>query len=729
MGKIRKTVEPAESEPRPSPTSRTPYRPPVRIPSPDGELPALPAALAPARRPQPPPWPQPPFWPWPTATPQAPRDQARSLRHGCYLLRYTPVSGDVPLHQLHYDGTLRVERNGSSTTASGDLYLHRPPVFVPGGVNTPGLGEPDPGSGIPIFPRADYRYYVRVTTILEDGTTADAFTLGFELHRFEAATNGWVSEGAFTARMAWTTAPSGYPSPDDYLSGEVTDPAGTVVGTITTGWVSKYLRKALIEIDRVAESEPPLDNGAGVNWRTVFDQIGWDMTVVQSNSDVDEPSGDSWSDAEMHAAMLDRRDSADLDREWRYHILCVRNIDSTPRGIMYDAYSTDSNSVPREGIGIATHWVIPDEDPWGRVKGVRFGAAAAPYFRTALHEIGHAMGLYHNTVDNGVMNTTDVIAESATPPVQFPDNIQWLHAPDDRKRLRHFPDIWVRPGGTPFGLNYNSAPISPDDLIAPATGLVLEVAPLLDSVPIGAPVRIDVALVNTTKRPLPVPHSLSLKAGHVSGKVVDPSGTVRTFSPLVLCLDEESTRPLDPGDRLTDSMTLLRGRQGALFPTPGVYRVSVDLDWEIGGVQLGVTGETTVMVGPAEDKAHADAALQVLSTPDAHLTLVLGGDHLPEGVKAIQAAVKNPVLRPHYAMAEARRVGYEFQGRKTDIKTVADLIDEDAVLSAAEVKRAAQMVKKCDAPAQTVKKIAKVLKEKAEKTDAPADVVTLVESL
>ena len=176
-------------------------------------------------------------------------------------------------------------------------------------------------------------------------------------------------------------------------------------------------------------------------------------------------------------------------------------------------------------------------------------------------------------------------------------------------------------------------------------------------------------------------------------------------------------------------MTLLRGRQGALFPTPGVYRVSVDVDWEVAGRQFGVTGETTVMVGPAESKEHADAALKVLSTPDAHLTLVLGGDFLLEGVEAIQAAVDNPVLRPHYAVAEARRLGRGFRGRKTDFKSVAELFDDATVFSAAEVKRAAEMVQKGDVPTATAKRIAKVLKEKAAETNAPQDVVSLVESL
>lgn len=65
-----------------------------------------------------------------------------------------------------------------------------------------------------------------------------------------------------------------------------------------------------------------------------------------------------------------------------------------------------------------------------------------------MHEIGHAMGLLHNTVNNGFMNTTDVIAASATPPANpFPNNVIFSYADDDKRRLRHYPDIHVRPGG------------------------------------------------------------------------------------------------------------------------------------------------------------------------------------------------------------------------------------------------------------------------------------------
>jgi hypothetical protein len=666
--------------------------------------------------------------------------QRRRLRNGCYLIRYVPQQPAAVFNAFHYDGTLRVQRTGSTTIASGDLYYHRiltpwpvGPVPAPGPIPIRPLPviEPNPGAGIPIFARKAYRYYVRVTKILQTITLTKHFTLGFELHRFDQATQKWTNEGAFTALMGWKAAPAGYPSSANYLSGDVKNSSGSVVGTLTMGWVSSYLRRATIEIDRVGASESPLNNGSGVDWRDVFDLVGWDVKVVSSQADVVEPSGPGWSNAEMHAAMLARRDASNLEAEWRYHVLCVREIDVTPRGIMYDNGGTDSNNVPREGAGIASHWVIPNADPWGLVKGLRFGTATAPYFRTALHEIGHAMGLYHNTIDNGIMNTTDVIATNAMPPVQFPNNVQWSHAPDDQKRLRHLPDIWVRPGGIPFGASYSTAPVSPGDLQTEAHGLTLTVSPLLPAVPIGAPVRVSFTLTNTSSQPLPVPASLSLKDGFVKGKVVDPSGTIRTFRPIVLCVEGHELRALEPNDSMSHSLTLLRGAQGALFPMAGPHQVIVEVDWELDGFPVGVTGQTTVMVTPAVDADHADAALKILSTPDALLTLAIGGDHLPEGVAAIQAGVKDAALRPHYAAIEAKRVGRRFGKRKANLERAAELLEGPAVVSATEIRRAAQVVRDAgkDADSEPAKRLAKALQGKATDLGVDSETLRMVKSL
>jgi hypothetical protein len=704
-----------------------------QTPNPEGPFPPLPDPLAPFPEPQL----QPPF-PQSVPPPQWPPIHLRSLRAGCYLVTYRP---NAPF--VRYDGTLRIEAHNNGRTASGDLY-QRPIIWLPAQPGLPPivggpilLPGPNPAAGIPTLSRSRYRYYVRVTQILEYFTIGNSFTLGFEMWRFTKSggnwsTGGtWTNEGAFTALMTWQAAPAGYPSSGDYLSGQVKNSNGTGVGTLTMGWVSPYLRKAIVEIDRVSQSEAPLNNGSGVDWKAVGDGIGWNLIVDESDSNVAEASGQSWSDAECHATMLARRDASNLDAEWRYHVLCVRQLDSTPRGIMYDAYGGDSNNIPREGCAIASHWTIPSSPEWGLVQGMRSGAAAAPYFRTVVHETGHAMGLYHNTADNGFMNTTDVIANSSlTPGSQaFPNNIQWSHNSEDAKRLRHMPDIYVRPGGTPFGTSYSSTPISPTDFQVEVPGLELYVTSLIESTPLGAPVRVNIELVNTSDRPLPAPTSLSMKSGLVRGKVIDPAGTVRTFVPILRCIEEHPIAELNPKQSISNSITLLRGSQGALFPMAGPHRVIVEMHWDSGNVEAVVISETSVIVTAAVDEEHAQAALKVLSTPDTLLTLVLAGDHLTDGIEAIQTALKNPVLRPHYAFVEAKRLAERFGKRRANFKAAAELMDASTVMSPAEIKKAATFVKGERADSAAKSEIAKTLKSKVAKVTVSNDIKKLVESL
>jgi len=666
-----------------------------------------------------------PIIPVPQPTPFPPF-RLRSVRAGCWLMNYTPTGSSF----VSFDGTLRVEAHSAGRTASGDLYQRRVILlpFPPGPPHPILLPPPNPANGIPVLSRSLYRFYLRVTQILENVTLGNSFQLGFEMWRFTAP-NSWMLEGSFSAQMTWITAPSGYSSASDYLEGDVKNASGAVVGRLKMGWLSKYYRKASVEIDTVSGSEQPLENGTGIGWQQVFDTLGWDVKIKLSDTNVTEPSGAGWSDAEMHAAMLARRDPINLDTEWRYHILAVKQIDSTPRGIMYDAGGTDSNKVPREGVGISTHWMIPNTPEWGLVGGQRFGAAKAPFFRTAVHELGHAMGLFHTTVDNGFMNTTDVIAASATPMNPFPINIKWNYAEVNLKQLRHYPDVFVRPGGTAFGTaSTTTPPISPTDRIVDVPDLELRVAPLLGEVPIGAPVRVNISLVNQGQTVQRVPARLSLKTDFVRGWVSGPSDTVRSFSPVIRCIEDQPMTELQPGNEISDSLTLLRGAQGALFPSSGLYEITVEVRWDVGPMEAVVRGNATVLVTSARTAEHAAAAHKVLATPDTHLVLVLGGDHLYEGIDAIETALDEPVLRPHFAVIEAKRLAQRAGERPPQLDKVATLLDQNTVMSGAELGKLAKLVKASQSREGAIE-ITQTLKARTENVELPSDARAALDAL
>ena len=95
--------------------------------------------------------------------------------------------------------------------ASGDLYQRQSASSASRG-RFPFWSAAEPGRRHPRLPLGQYRYYVRVTEILEQFTFTDGFRLGLELYRFNPRGGSWTSEGGFTAQMKWISAPSGFPA-------------------------------------------------------------------------------------------------------------------------------------------------------------------------------------------------------------------------------------------------------------------------------------------------------------------------------------------------------------------------------------------------------------------------------------------------------------------------------------------------------------------------------------
>ncbi len=619
--------------------------------------------------------PLPPLFPNPSVRPPIPAwlnapsnlTDSLDLRSGCWLLNwYEPrAEGTGPLFQ----GSLRLERQAGRLRASGDLY------------RVAEQGPRLPAAEVPVFAIDDYLRYLRITQ-MQASPSGDEMRFSWQPFRFSEGSDPWRREPSLHAVLAQVPASPRYPRAH-VLAGSVMDEDGEAVAWITLGWVSAALRRAVLEMDAVVNVPLPQRNRAGQTWKDFFDAVDWDLQVVTGDDAVPDQAGGMWSDGQLHDAMLCARNRhTDLDQEWRYHLFCVPRLRSTSRGIMFDARGTDANGVPREGAAIAANWPIPKEPKWGTVAGLSFGKAEDPYLRTAVHEIGHAMGLHHNHSDLGFMNTTGVIAEAALPGT-FPANVQWDFNRLDADHLRHEPDIVVRPGGMGFfqihrnGLLTDRGRNHPD--------LVLSAEPLRDVVPLGAPVRIGLTLTNKGDSAVVIPNRLGLAGGCLFGSVTGPNGGRHEFSSLKTHLGDGTCVELAPGKATTHWLTLWRGGGGALFPGPGLYQVALVLAGE-GEPGFTKTADCTLLVTDARDDDHALAAKTLLSEPETLPLMVFGGTRYAAGLKAIRKALDIPALFSHWAYIAARLLVDQGVDEAAARKQVVTLLKQ-AIMSPTEKKK------------------------------------------
>ena len=283
------------------------------------------------------------------------------LADGCYFLAFGLSEIATSL------GTMRVTTESGKLFVSADLYSNDA-----ASLDDPPIGQiPPPGAGVPIFPIADYSYYLRFTKIEPADGGLD---LAFEVHQFIAKApapfdgakpSHWRFERTFTAHLSPAAAPAGYPKPDMFFVGNLTREDTSVLGFMQIGWVSDVLRRAVIKIDRVTGSEAPEDNGAGVTWKSVFDPIGWDVGTIVGPDTVTKKDGKpAWLSADAATAFAALCEGGTLDTEWRYHILVVPLMaqGDTHFGFMY----VRGDERARTDLFMASDFIFPDTEPqWG----------------------------------------------------------------------------------------------------------------------------------------------------------------------------------------------------------------------------------------------------------------------------------------------------------------------------------------------------------------------------
>jgi hypothetical protein len=659
------------------------------------EMGALPTELTPN-----PEGPFPSTFPFPVPGQQLPipfpRPCSIKLRAGCYMSTFRPNTGFSV-----FRGTMRVDNSNGQTVVSGDLYrfLDFPFPFplTPAG---PGLGMMSlPKSatvpvvsfprlhGIPIYPRSQYYSYLKITGIEQSPffTFRDCkLTLTAEEYVYTqppaGSFNGTfpAAPGTRTVRIVLSpvSPPLGFTS--SYFEGKLYE-GGVEKGTFTMGWVSSYFRRATIEVDTlvgaVAPQAVPASTGTGTeDIRTVFASAGWSVTVLYDQTGIPVPAGVNanacWAGANLHALMLAvRNPAADLDAEWRMHLVVVPATIGCGRGVMYDVIT-----VPREGVASFCDDGYPSSD------SLNFGAAAnqqqrnvpRAFLRSACHELGHGFNQIHQEqeggADNSIMTTTPSVADALGGPFTgepgvFPTEIA-LHFNDHvRHHLVHFPDIVVRPGGMTFGTGHSSTVPQADRYYFAKSQLDLTLEAPEARIELGEPLQLAWTLTNTSDQPIPVPSQISAEAQHALITVIDPNGGQRPMPSFIIQTDNVTITLLEPGESFRAASRVFWSSRGFAFERPGKYVVEVRVVWSIAGVSVGVKASTDVWVNYPESLSDNDAAATLLH-PQVGMFVALGGgaEHLTEAVdriaqvRALQGVGDRPAAKALRAYEDLLRV-------------------------------------------------------------------------
>lgn len=464
------------------------------------------------------------------------------LPEGAYLLRFAPKI--VAMREFTaprvFLGVLRIhhriERDKKSkkktkicTSGSGDLYVL--PMEESGEIEeklSKLKGNEIPEHFQAMLPPDGCRYYLRLESLWI--TASKQVVLGFETLRFEDLDKGWERRQSLTLRLDGPV-PSIHDRDLHPMNRTVLNSRETEIGemrVLRLTYPSKSgkkelpapLRGAVVKIHPQQDVDYAplmklLEKGVGFLRRA-----GWSIRF-EVEKEIPPHRRGHWTRTRLRN--YHREYISDDGAAWIYHLLIVNEIqlgDGKPRGLMYDLGDGRDGDAPRQGAALAADQM----SSWDH-------AGPSPpieeiWLRTALHELGHMQGLFHNPSSPGLMQPLEYLADA------WNLERESSHADKDALRLRHLPDLWVRQGGVPFAYRYRASGVDVLDLVpageGPSADLHLTVEPVRTR-SIEAPVEVVVKLRNGGSVDVlcPLPRYAEPRHARLGLSMVTPSGDRR----------------------------------------------------------------------------------------------------------------------------------------------------------------------------------------------------------
>jgi hypothetical protein len=441
--------------------------------------------------------------------------------------------------------------------------------------------------------------------------------------------------------------------------------AGSPGATYLCAFVSSYFRSLLWEQDSVAGAVPfvsydtgslPQPAGSPARVLTVpkaFAEAGLQLQVSTAPNVIDTSAAGpnaKWSDAELHAAMVNHFSVWQNAPLWQSWLLVATSHEGGFRGIMFDY----ADAFQRQGCAVF-HDAIQGTD----------AASQRAQLRTYVHELGHAFNLLHswqkNLADppqplgpNGGLGDLSWMNYTwkyqPPPPEPGGEAAYWAAFPfaftdNELGHLRHgfYQDVIM--GGNRFGKG--AAEIDPAMFDAPIVDdsrLALDLRGRT-TFEFGEPVVVELKLSTTDLRGQTAHGYLHPNNGLVSIAIRQPSGRTVLYRPLLpRCVDETRTVQLDGTQpAIYQSAYIGYGRDGHTFQQPGSYELRAQYVANDGSRI--VSPVLRVQVRPPLSRADQEVAELLMGDEQGQIFYLLGSDsaHLKAGNEALERVLE------HYA--------------------------------------------------------------------------------
>jgi hypothetical protein len=473
------------------------------------------------------------------------RGRYRSAAVGWRLELRVDVDGPRPLHRVSGDF---FSTSGATTSYFGSFIVEGASIVTTGSVvKIEGLGRFTWNAGAPLvrvtIPRVTVVQAPRPATVqflTPPSTPGASYLCGFSSRKFR--TVQWEQDSvAGTVPFV------------SYDTGSLPQPAGSPARILT---VSKAFAEAGIELQEAGTPNviPVAAAGSG--------------------------AVPTWSDSELHNAMVNHFSMHANQPQWRVWMLVATTHDQGARGIMFDY----SDSFQRQGAAVF----------YDAIKGTD-AATQRAQLRTYVHELGHAFNLLHSW-DKGFADPPQPLGPNGglgdlswmnyawkyQPPAPAPggENAYWASFPfhftdNELVHLRHGFLRDVIMGANPFAKG--AAEVDPalfEEPLSDNSGLAFELRSK-EAFGYGEPVVVELKLSATDLRGRETHGYLHPKDEFVSIAIRQPSGRVVLYRPMLRrCMDEDRSVRLDPGQpAIYDSAYIGFGRDGLYFDQPGQYEL------------------------------------------------------------------------------------------------------------------------------------------------------------